>query len=248
MSFRRRECVTLLKSLYIKHCKAMIFLALAMKPQIHLLTYFSAILVILAAWTRPALGEEQQRSSSFQVAKSDSANAKKLADELASLSPRVNRDEAKLLADCAFVTVSKLRREYRMFGTPIFNNFLIYHGLRKRGYCYQWSEDLLIALDALQLKSLELHWGEYDPNTWRENNCIVVTARGQPFKRGIMLECWRHLGHLYFGPVASDWQTYVENSSYARQVRDRAAASNVSKHNHRVAFQRSSVANGKTGE
>jgi diguanylate cyclase (GGDEF)-like protein len=45
--------------------------------------------------------------------------AEKLADELSSLSPRVNRDEAKLLADCAFVTVTKLRREYRMFGTPI---------------------------------------------------------------------------------------------------------------------------------
>ena len=195
--------MTLLKSLYIKHRKAKIFLTHVMKSQIHLLTYFSAVLVIFAAWSTPALGEEQQWSSSFQLAKSDSANAKKLADELASLSPRVNRDEAKLLADCAFVTVSKLRREYRMFGTPIFNNFLIYHGLRKRGYCYQWSEDLLIALDALRLKSLELHWGEYDPNTWRENNCIVVTAKGQPFKRGIMLECWRHLGHLYFGPVAS---------------------------------------------
>jgi hypothetical protein len=135
-----------------------------------------------------------------------------------------------------------------MFGTPIFNNFLIYHGLRKRGYCYQWSEDLLIAIDALRLKSLELHWGEYDPNTWRENNCIVVTAKGQPFKRGIMLECWRHLGHLYFGPVVSDWELYVENSAYARRVRERAAAQNVSEPNHRVAFQRSSVEKKKTGE
>jgi hypothetical protein len=160
----------------------------------------------------------------------------------------VNRDEAKLLADCAFAAVTKLRREYRMFGTPIFNNFLIYHGLRKRGYCYQWSEDLLVALDALRLNTLEVRWGEHDPNTWRENNCIVVTAKGQPFKRGIMLECWRHLGHLYFGPVASDWETYVENSAYARRVRDRAAGSKVSEHNHPVAFQRSVETKGKPGE
>ena len=124
-----------------------------MKWQIRLLTYFGVVLVIFGAWIRPAFGDEQQPPFSFQVAKSDAANAEKLADELASLSPRVNRDEAKLLADCAFVTVSKLRREYRMFGTPIFNNFLIYHGLRKRGYCYQWSEDLLIALDKLDLRA-----------------------------------------------------------------------------------------------
>jgi hypothetical protein len=207
-----------------------------MKSQIQLLTYFGAVLIIFAAWARPALGDQQQQPLSFQVQKSDVAKAEKLANDLASLSPRVNREEAKLLADCAFATVSKLRREYRMFGTPIFNNFLIYHGLRKRGYCYQWSEDLLVALDKLNLKSLEVRWGEHDPNTWRENNCIVVTAKGQPFKRGVMLECWRHLGHLYFGPVASDWELYVENSAYARHVRDRAAAPNVSEHNHRVAF------------
>ena len=133
-----------------------------------------------------------------------------------------------------------------MFGTPIFNNFLIYHGLRKRGYCYQWSEDLLIALDKLKLTSLELHWGDHDRGTWRENNCVVVTANGQPFKRGIMLECWRHLGHLYFGPVASDWELYVENSAYARMVRERATASNPSPTNHHVAFQRGVLAKGKS--
>jgi len=219
-----------------------------MKSKIQSLTYFGAVLVIFGAWTRPALGEQQQRSLSFQVEKSDLAKAEKLTDELAALSPRVNRDEAKLLADCAFATVTKLRREYRMFGTPIFNNFLIYHGLRKRGYCYQWSEDLLIAIDALQLKSLELHWGEHDPNTWRENNCIVVTAKGRPFKEGIMLESWRHLGHLYFGPIASDWETYTENPSYAQFVRNRVAGSKVPDRNHRVAFQRGAVAKEKPGD
>ena len=132
-----------------------------------------------------------------------------------------------------------------MFGTPIFNNFLIYHGLRKRGYCYQWSEDLLVALDKLKPTSLELHWGEYDPGTWRENNCIVVTAKGQPFRSGIMLECWRHLGHLYFGPVASDYEHYVENSAYALFVRARSPASNAPQTNHPVAFQRTIVAKRK---
>ena len=226
----------------------MIFPARVMKWQIRSVICFGVAIVILGGWNRPVLGDEQQQPFSFQVQKSDVAKAEKLTDELASLSPRVNRDEAKLLADCAFVTVTKLRREYRMFGPPIFNNFLIYHGMRKRGYCYQWSEDLLLALDKLNLKSLELRWGEYDPNTWRENNCIVVTAKGQPFKQGIMLECWRHLGHLYFGLVASDWETYVENSAYARRVRERAAGSKVSERNHPVAFQRSVVTKGKAGD
>ncbi len=227
-TFRRRECCDFVEVTLHQHCKEMIFPVLAMKSQIQSLTSFGAVLVIFGAWARPALGDQQQQPVSFQVQKSDLAKAEKLADELVSLSPRVNRDEAKLVAGCAFATVSKLRREYRMFGTPIFNNFLIYHGLRKRGYCYQWSEDLLIALDALRLKSLELHWGEYDPGTWRENNCIVVTAKGQPFKR--------------------DYEHYVENSAYARHVLDRSEAPNASGAHHRVAFQKRVVASGKPGD
>ena len=187
-------------------------------------------------------------SGSFQVPRSDLAKAEALANRLAALSPRVDRNEAKLLADCAYATVSQLRRQYRMFGTPIFNNFLIYHGLRKRGYCYQWSEDLLIALDALRLSSLELRWGEANPGNWRENNCIVVTAKGRPFRSGIMLDCWRHLGHLYFGRVVADTDPYVENSAYARFVLAKSAARNSSGTNHRVAFQMSAKAGEKTGD
>jgi hypothetical protein len=168
--------------------------------------------------------------------------------QLVALSPRVDRNEAKLLADCAYATVSQLRRHYRMFGTPIFNNFLIYHGLRQRDYCYQWSEDLLVALDALKLTSLELRWGESNPGNWRENNCIVVTAKGRPFRSGIMLDCWRQLGHLYFRPVVADSDPYVENRAYARFVLARSGARNVSGANHRVAFQMSAKASGKTGD
>jgi hypothetical protein len=187
-------------------------------------------------------------SGSFQVPRSDLDKAEALADQLTALSPRVDGKEAKLLADCAYATVSRLRREYRMFGTPIFNNFLIYHGLRERGYCYQWSEDLLVALDALKLSSLELRWGEANAGNWRENNYIVVTAKGRPFRSGIMLDCWRHLGHLYFRPVVADTDPYVENRAYARFVLTRSATSNASRANHPVAFQRSAEASEKTGD
>src|SRR5437868_5216737 len=243
--FRRRDYVTLGRTFYINIAGAIISRARA--SQIQSLSRFAVALAIFAAWTRPATADQQQRPFSFQVPKNDSAKAVALASKLAALSPKVNREEAELLAECAYATVSKLRREYRMFGTPIFNNFLIYHGLRKRGYCYQWSEDLLVALDKLRLTSMELHWGEYDPRTWRENNCIVVTAKGQPFQRGIMLECWRHLGHLYYGAVVADYEHYVENSAYARFVLGRSTASNASGTNHRVAFQTSVMAKKKAG-
>src|SRR5436189_6103758 len=150
---------------------------------------------IIAAFavSSAVLSAEQQRQR-FEVPPKDFAKAEELANQLASLSRRVDPNEATLAAQCAFSTVARLREEYRMFGTPIFNNFLVFHGWRKRGYCYQWSEDLLLALDTLKLKTLELHWGEAYAGTYRENNCVVVTAKAHPVDRGMMFDCWRRSG------------------------------------------------------
>jgi hypothetical protein len=189
----------------------------------------------------------EQHEPHFDVPKQDSAKAEELAKQLAALSPRVDRNEAKLLADCAYATVARLRQEYRMFGTPIFNNFLVYHGWKKRGYCYQWTEDLLLALDTLKLKTLELHWGESYAGTWRENNCVVVTAKGQAFDHGMILDSWRHFGHLRWNLVPSDEDRYYENQKYAQMVRTRAA-SKGSKANHGVAFQTSVAPGGKASD
>ena len=179
--------------------------------------------------------------------KKDSADAEELANKLAALSPRVDRNEATLLADCAYATMARLRQEYRMFGTPIFNNFLVYHGWKKRGYCYQWTEDLLLALDTLKLKTLELHWGESYAGTWRENNCLVVTAKAQPFDRGMILDSWRHFGHLRWNLVPSDEDRYYENQKYAQMVRTRAA-SKASAVNRGVAFQTRVAPAGKASD
>jgi len=207
---------------------------------------FAVVVAILASATTPATA--QQQSLSFEVPKNDSANAQSLARQIASLSPRVDQNEAALLANCAYATVSRLRRQYHMFGTPIFNNFLVYHGLRKRGYCYQWTADLLVALDALKLKTLELHWGEVYAGTYRENNCLVATAKGQPFDHGMILECWRHMGHLRWNFVPSDEDRYVENKKYGQRVLGGSAGPSASNSNHRVAFEKSTIAKTKAGD
>jgi hypothetical protein len=243
-TFRRRDYVTLGRTFYINIAGAIISPARAL--QIPSLTRVAVALAIFVACTRPAMSDQQQRPFSFQGPKYDSAAAEALASKLAALSPMVNREEAGRLAECAYATASQLRKQYRMFGTPIFNNFLVHWGIKKRGYCFQWAADLLVAFDALKLTSLELHWGEANPGNWRENNCIVVTAKGQPFNRGIILECWRHFGRLRSGPVVGDEDPYVENSAYARFVRARSAAPKAFGANHPVAFQTSVVAKGKS--
>jgi hypothetical protein len=204
--------------------------------------------VIAAFAVSSAIVSAGQQRPHFDVPAKDSAKADELANHLAQLSRRVDPKEAKLLAECAYATVTRLRQEYRPFGTPIFNNFLVYHGLKRRGYCYQWSEDLLLALDQLKLKTLELHWGDTYRDTWRENNCLVVTAKGQPFDRGMILECWRHFGHLRWNLVPSDQDPYYENVQWAEKVRARATSKTFGPGKRHVVFQTQVERTGQTSE
>ena len=206
----------------------------------------AVVLLILSARIVPARAE-QEPSTSFEVAKNDFTKAQALATQLASLSPKVDPKEANAVAERAYATASRLRSQYHMFGTPIFNNFLVYHGLRKRGYCYQWTEDLLLALDALKLKTLELHWGEAYADTYRENNCLVITAKGQPFERGMILEAWRHFGHLRWNLLASDEDRYYENAKWAARVREQARSKSLESNGH-VGLQTKVTRHGKAGD
>lgn len=129
---------------------------------------------------------------------------------LAGLAPAVSEDEADRLASRACVRSRQLAREYRVVRPPLLHNFLVNIGVRKRGLCYQWAEDLLAELQTLNLVTLDLHWGMARAETYREHNSIIVTARGQPFDQGIVLDAWRRSGQLVWRPVAEDKYPWVE--------------------------------------
>ena len=150
-----------------------------------------------------------------QIARNDLPAAQVLRDRIAALSPSVLADEAQRVAECAYATAAQLRQDYGVIGPPLFHNFLVNFGIRKRGLCFQWAEDLLAQLDALKLRSLELHWAEARAGSLREHNCVVITAKGQPFREGIILDCWRHSGHLFWSPLATDHYPWIEGRNYA---------------------------------
>jgi hypothetical protein len=120
------------------------------------------------------------------------------------LSPTVSPDEARRVAFTAYTTGRQLAAEWRMVWPATMQSFLIHIGARKAGHCFQYANELLLRLDALKLRTLELHWAECDPGAFDEHNVIAVTARGQPFEQGIVLDNWRHSGRLVWAPVKGD--------------------------------------------
>jgi hypothetical protein len=168
--------------------------------------------------------------SPAQCSSRDALRAHVLRDHIAALSPKVRVGEATQVAGCAYATAEQFRRDYGVIGgPPSFQNVLVNLGIRKRGLCFQWAEDLLEQLDALKLMTLELHWAEAYAGTWREHNVVVVTAKGQPFRDGILLDCWRHSGRLFWSAVATDHYPWIEDSRYAGIARNKFAAAKKSR-------------------
>lgn len=133
-----------------------------------------------------------------------------LAARLRSLGPAVAPAEAALAADTALSYSLQLAKEYRVVRPAILHNVLVNLGVRKRGLCFQWADDLSVKLQALNLRTLQLHRGVARLETRREHSSVVLTAPGQPFEQGVVLDAWRHSGHLYWGGVRTDKYPWIE--------------------------------------
>lgn len=127
-----------------------------------------------------------------------------LRNRIAALGPGVSSEEAREVVATAYNTGREFARRWRVVWPPGVQNFLVNTGRRPGGLCFQWATELLVRLDRLNLKTIELHWAESYPGTESEHNVIVVTAKGQPFAQGILLDNWRYGGHLAWGPASKD--------------------------------------------
>jgi len=140
----------------------------------------------------------------------DERSIEYLSKALAALAPDVDPSEAELVSVTAHTTARSLAREYRVVLNPEFTVFLVNIGLRQRGWCGHWTRDIGARLKELKLKTLVLHWGAAYAGTSSENNCLVVTARNQPFQDGIIIDGWRRAGRLFWCAVRKDDEYEVE--------------------------------------
>jgi hypothetical protein len=134
-----------------------------------------------------------------------------LERDLLALDGRTDRTEAGRVARTAVETSRRLAEVYRVVPPAYFHNLLIQAGIRERGLCYHWTEDLLRPLLALRLESYDLYWGvAYRGSDLREHNSVVITARGQAFSDGLVLDPWRHAGELYWAVAGRDEYPWEE--------------------------------------
>ena len=134
-----------------------------------------------------------------------------LQEELATLDREADRDEARRVAETAIGYSLFLAEEYQVVRPAVLHNVLIRIGLKQRGLCYHWTEDLIARLQALDLKTFQLRWGvAHRGSDLREHNSVVITAKGQAFDQGMVLDPWRNSGNLYWARIKTDHYPWRE--------------------------------------
>jgi hypothetical protein len=177
------------------------------------LRYITALglLIVLSGCAKakvyyPGNGSFNATTSGIQVdAQIYREKVNQLEHELVALSETIDKTEAMLVAEAAVRESAVLAEEYQLVRPAVAHNLLVALGLKDRGLCYHWTEDLMKRLQTLDLKSLQLHWGvAYRGSELREHNCVVVTAKEQSFFQGIVLDPWRNSGKLFWAQVNKD--------------------------------------------
>ena len=153
-----------------------------------------------------------------------SANDPVLRGRITALSSSVDPEEAQRVAQIAYTIGRELKREWRVTWPPGLHNFLVNTGARKGGLCFQWAERLLLRLAEQSWETVEFHWAESFETTASEHNVIVVTAKGQHFSHGILLDNWRYGGRIIWGPIVEDpHYHWKENKAQFRHVLSKRA-------------------------
>ncbi len=126
-----------------------------------------------------------------------------------------DKQESKELATLAVIDSKKLANDYDLVSPPLYHNFLVNSGQRKRGLCFHFVEDLSKEINSRGFRSFDFKWGRANANKFNEHNVIIVTKKGSKnIQNGIVLDAWRNSGDLYFNWVKDDkkynWKEWFE--------------------------------------
>lgn len=129
-----------------------------------------------------------------------------LAREIRALSPNVSPAEADRAAHVAYEQAFRLSREYGITDPPLIHNTKVNMGLRPRGLCWHWAEDMENRLAAEQFETLALHRAiANSDNPLRiEHSTTIISARGDDMYDGVVLDPWRKGGRLTWVGTRAD--------------------------------------------
>lgn len=129
-----------------------------------------------------------------------------LEKAIAGLGDSVRSDEAARAAQLAYDHSRALAVSYQIEDGPIVHNRKVNRGEKPRGLCWHWAEDMEKRLKREDFASLDMHRAIANGHSpiLLAHSTAIISAKGDPMQRGIVLDPWRFGGRLYWGAVSKD--------------------------------------------
>ncbi|MDQ2090906.1 hypothetical protein [Marimonas arenosa] len=162
------------------------------------LRHLSRLLPLLAALALAACAAPPPMAGQDDIAA--------LAREIRALSPQIDPAEADRAARIAYTETFQLSRQYGITDPPLIHNTKVNAGLRPRGLCWHWAEDMENRLAREGFETLALHRAiANSDNPLRiEHSTTIVSAKGAGMYDGIVLDPWRKGGRLTWAQTRAD--------------------------------------------
>lgn len=139
------------------------------------------------------------------------AEVAELSQTLQSMNRNVSPVEAAQAAQIAFDYTRKLSIQYQITDPPLVHNTKVNLGFKPRGLCWHWAEDLERRLDAEGFKTVEMHRAIAVGRGVRiDHSTAIISAKGDGFGEGVVLDPWRRGGELHYAPVDEDIRYFWE--------------------------------------
>lgn len=139
-------------------------------------------------------------------AKEQSQKVKLLQKQILNTGEHISVEEALSVAKVSVYYPLELAKQYELTNSPVIHNILVNQGIKPRGLCTHWTEDMLRKLASLKLQTLKFYWvvANREEAFRLEHSALVVVATDKSYTDGIVLDAWRDSGILYFSAVTQD--------------------------------------------
>lgn len=129
-----------------------------------------------------------------------------LTRELISLGPEIDPAEAGRMARISIEYALHLREAYGVTDPPLVHNTKVNMGLRPRGLCYQWADDLEARLRQEGFETFAFHRAIANSHTRLliDHSVLIVSRRGDDMYAGVVLDGWRNGGDLFWSRTTED--------------------------------------------
>ena len=155
-----------------------------------------------------------------------------LSHALQSLDPEVDPAEARRAAEIAYSYSARLAEQYNVTTSPIIHNTLVNSGVKERGICVHYAEDMQARLNQENFQTLSMLRAIAEPRSdFRiDHSTAVIAAKGDGIYEGIVLDPWRYGGKLYWSATTEDprydWEPRLKvlRRKYERRMAKEATA------------------------